>query len=133
MRKPSGRHFAVEPDGPARRRELDGVVEQVGDGLLDQLAVAADTKLAAKMDLEMDAFLLGHRAVQLGEVGEQRRRVGGDEGGPPCAGLDLGDAQQGLENGGDRVEIGHGALDATRRSDGLEAWPPRPRAGRGRG
>ena len=80
------RHLAVEADRAVRGRELDGVVQQVGDRLLDQLAVAAGPQVGTELDLEMDPLLLGDGAVQLGEVGQQRRRVHGDEGGASGAG-----------------------------------------------
>ena len=67
--------------------------------------------MARHLDRQATPFLLGHRPVELGQIGEHRCEVERGKGGAPRAGLDLGDPQQGLEHRDDAVQIGRRPLD----------------------
>ena len=55
--------------GPVRRRAvLDRVVDQIGDRLADQLAVAHHRQALRRFDLQRRAVLLGDRGVELGDA-----------------------------------------------------------------
>ncbi len=94
-----------------RRRELHRIVDQIGDRLLDQFAIAECRQPLGRLHRQRDAVLLGHRPVQLGHIGEQRRHVERGERRPTGAGLDLGDAEQGLEDRDDAVKVGGRPFD----------------------
>ena len=61
------RPLAVDLGG-IRLAVFDGIVEQIGDRLAHQLAVALDRRGAVGLDLERDALLLGQRLVKLADV-----------------------------------------------------------------
>ena len=47
---------------------FDRVVDEIGDGLTDQFAIADDRQAARGLDLERDAVFLGERFVELGDA-----------------------------------------------------------------
>src|SRR5664279_1973282 len=55
-------------DQVARLGIFDGIVDQIGERLADQLAVAFDLGRRIGLNLERDALLLGQRLVQLADV-----------------------------------------------------------------
>ena len=64
-------------DRPALGRIFDGVVEQVGQGLGQELAIAPDGQARDDLGLEVQALVLAREFVELGHVGGQFRGVEG--------------------------------------------------------
>ena len=114
-------------------RVLDRVVDEVGKRLRDKGAVAGAAG-RGELGLEHEAALLGQRLVELDDVRRERGGVDRREGGAAVAGLDLGDAQQRVEDPHDLVELldrrlggGAEALGGVRRAQrGLQP-PAQPR------
>ena len=112
--------IAISPPPPA---VFERVVEQVGDRLRQQVAVAADHRARRAVEPQRKALLLGERLVQLddgaGDLGEIERLAAPAAG----AGFRLGDAEQRVEGreqpvglvdrGPDRLALG-GAVAAAR-------------------
>jgi hypothetical protein len=91
-------------DMATRPRVLDRVVDEVRQRLRHQRAIARAGR-GREPGLEREAALLGERLVELRDVGGERRGVDRREGRAAMAGLDLGDAQQRLEDAHDLVEL----------------------------
>ena len=97
--------------GAARRREFHRVVDQIGDGLLDQCRIAERGQLVRQVGGQRHAALLRDRFVQFGHPRQRWNQVDPGKGRAAGACLDLGDAQQGLEHRDDAIQIGGGPLD----------------------
>ena len=79
-------------------RKLHRIVDQLGDGLLDQFAIAVMPAVApASSTASARCRSSASPSCRVGDIGEQRRRIEGREGGAARARFDLGDAQQRLE------------------------------------
>jgi 2'-5' RNA ligase len=63
--------FADQADLAARGREFERVIEQIGDRLLDHVAIARDREPGRTAHGKGDLPLFGDGAIEFGEVGEQ--------------------------------------------------------------
>ena len=70
---PVGVGLGDHPHRAAGRRELHRVVDQVRHRLLDQRRDRRSPAAVRRIQRQADGFLLRHRAVQLGDAGQQRR------------------------------------------------------------
>ncbi len=125
-----------EDDLCAGGGEFQGIVEQVGDGLLDKLAVAQEGERAGDVGVQVDAAFFGDGVVEFIEVEQDGGEVEGFEGGAAGAGFDFGDAEQGLEDGDDAVEVVRRAFDGAAQvllGAGVEGGVLQPGAGAGDG
>src|SRR6185437_4773855 len=62
---PSGAMLGDKPYDTARGRELDGVVGQVGDGLLDQGGIAVGWQMSRRLHVDSHAPLLRDDSIKL--------------------------------------------------------------------
>ena len=73
------------------------VVEEIGDGLRQEMAVAADHHPGRAVEMQDKALFLGHRLVKLGGGAGELAEVERFGAGAPGARLRLGDAEQRVE------------------------------------
>jgi hypothetical protein len=131
----AARRLGGERDAAALGRELDGVVEQVGDRLQQEVAVPGQRQRSGQREEDALALRLRRGAVELGGVGGHLGQVERAEGGAARACLGLGDAQERMEDADDGIEVGDAALHraAQRRRvvarRGQRLLQPRARAG----
>ncbi len=99
----------LEPDRDraAGRRVLDGVVEQIRQGLRQQLAIAEDLDRATRLADQAQLAFVGGRLVQLADVAHDRCEVHRLERAAIGAGLHSRDAQQRVECLEHLVELPH--------------------------
>ena len=51
-----------------RRRVFDGIVDQIGERLADQFAIAVERRGRSRLDLKRDALFVGQRLVEFADV-----------------------------------------------------------------
>src|SRR5580700_3799116 len=73
--------------------ELHGVVDQIGDGLEKEIAVAVNASVVHRLDLKGDTFVLGDRFIEIAHLLQQRSEPHAAESVEPAAMLDLCNAQ----------------------------------------
>src|SRR5262245_29423829 len=83
----------LEVDAAAFRREFDGVVDEIGDSLHQQVAIAAYRRLTRNPDAKGDALALGDRLVEVEHLPKQLTERDAAESGTAPAVLDLRKAQ----------------------------------------
>jgi len=99
-------------DHPAAGRGvLDGVVQEVGQGLGQEVAVAGHGDAPGQGHVQGEILFLGQRFVEFGHVGGQGGQVGVLEVLAAGAGLGLGDGQQGVEDLEHVVDGADGVFD----------------------
>jgi len=103
-----------DPDGAAARRVLDRVVEQIGDGLKQQVAVAVHARAGRRIEVQRLSPIFGDRLVELDHVAKQRIERHLPKRGAPPSRLDVGDAQQCVEGPEQAVGVAERLLDRGR-------------------
>ena len=103
--RPGGIVFQTDMNVAASWCVLDGVVEQIGQGLEKQIPVPAHLHIFQYGNIQLLILVLGEGLVKLGNVAHDL--VEGDvrEGRPAPAGFDIGDAQQRVERGQQSISI----------------------------
>src|ERR1700704_1419864 len=99
------------PDVSAFRRELHRVVDNIGDRLEQQVAVAMHHRFVVGLYLENDALFLGDRLVEIADLPHQHRQCDVAEPGEPPIVLDLRDAQYRRYNGKRLIETANGVVE----------------------
>jgi hypothetical protein len=89
---------------------VERVLDQVGEELRQQLAVARQGQSVFDRCVELVLGVLGDRRVGLADAANQLREIDGAEGALLRARLDLGDAQQGGEDLEQRIGLGDRGL-----------------------
>ncbi|TXM91442.1 HAMP domain-containing protein, partial [Methylobacterium sp. WL122] len=87
------------------RAVLDGVVDEVGERLPRELAVAVDDQAVRRRDGEVQAALLGQRLVEFADRPHHRPEVDGRHHLAGVAGLQARDHQQGVEDPDQTVAV----------------------------
>src|SRR3546814_20033779 len=93
-------------DLAAARAVLHRVVEQVGERLAEQLAMAADGDARVDRAGQLQPGLLGDRLVDLQQILSQSREIESGEGQAVEAGLRLGDGEGGVGGAQEGLELG---------------------------
>ena len=105
--------IAADGDGhlTGRAPVLDGVVDEVGHGVEQEVAVGADEDRLAVHDPDMSALVLCRGVEQLHDLGGDLGEIDGTERCRAIGCLDLRDAGERREHAQDIVEIGDGGAD----------------------
>ena len=88
-----------------RRRVLDGVVEQIGQRLRQQVPVRAHLQSWGAAILQAQVFVLGGRPVEIGEVVAERLQIDHLEAAALAAGFRARDVEQGVEGRDHRLRV----------------------------
>ena len=97
-------------DPSALRGIFDGVVDQVAQGLEQQVAITDHPGRWGGRQVQLLSPLGRDRLIEFRQVLHQRCQVDRGEGGAPAAGLDAGDAQQGVEGAKQFLGVGDDLL-----------------------
>ena len=108
-------------DGAVARRVFRRVVDEVADRLGEQERIAADRQPLRHIDGKGGALLLDQRPVELGDLGGDLGQLDGAEPRAAHAGIDLGEAQQRVEDADQPIDIGDRLIDLVERRLGRRA------------
>ena len=97
--------FQFDADPAAFRRELDGVVNEVGDRLKQQIPVAEHVKAVFHLGSQIDVLVLRDRLVQVADLAQHFVQGHAAKGGRPPAVFDLGKTQQRCDDGQRLIDI----------------------------
>ena len=93
------------------RAVFEGVVEQVGEGLREELAIAQNGEAGCRGTGQRTALFLGHRLIEFDDVGDEFAHVHRDEAAAGLAGLGPRDGEQRVEGVEQAVGLIHRVLE----------------------
>ena len=91
--------------------EFHGIVDQIGDGLKKEITVTMDGRLIGGLGLKGDMLVLGDRLIEVANLAHQRGELNLAKSFEAAVMLDLGNAQQGSEDGQRLVETANLLVD----------------------
>ena len=104
------RRTGAQANGPAFRGEFYGIVQKIGDGLQQHVAIPNHLQLFWPGSLQLLAAFFGKRAIDFRRIGQHCRQIEACEGSAPRPGLSLRNAEQRLKDAADAIQISHGGF-----------------------